>query len=139
MERATMQATQSRKASGIWRRNGQFAALRYVSRHLEIDAGHDTGDSVEWERGRRWGLLRSVGAQPYPGADSAGDAPLSGEGSDIDGLEHAYLDEGLLRQGYIARERERRAMEDSAHAAAVEPALQHETTIEEGEAGWIGC
>ncbi len=38
-----MQATQSRKASGIWCRNGQFAALRYVSRHLEIDAGDGGG------------------------------------------------------------------------------------------------
>jgi hypothetical protein len=132
-----MQATQSRKASGIWRRNGQFAALRYVSRHLEIGAGHDTGDSVEWESGSRWGLLRTIG-EPSPGADSAGDAPLNVEGGDIDGLERAYFNEGLLRQGYIARERERRAMEEGARASGAESAPQHVTAIEE-RAGWIGC
>jgi hypothetical protein len=133
-----MQATQSRKASGIWRRNGQFAALRYVSRHLEINAGHDTGDSVEWERGRRWELLRTIG-ESSPGADSAGDARLNGQGRDTDSLEQVYLAEGLLRQGYIARERERRAMEDRARAFGAESAPPCETTLEKGAAGWIGC
>ena len=134
-----MQATQSRKASGIWCRNGQFAALRYVSRHLEIDAGMEAVDSVEWERGRRWGLLREIGEQSSLGADIAGDALLKGEGRDTDGLEHAYLDEGLLRQGYIARERERRATEERARASGVQPTPQRETTLEKGAAGWIGC
>jgi hypothetical protein len=134
-----MQATQSRKASGIWCRSGQFAALRYVSRHLEIDAGHDTRDSVEWERGRRWGLLHRIGEQPSLGADTAGDMSLNGRGGDTDSLDHAYLAEGLLRQGYIARERQRRAMEDRARAAGAEQAPQRETTIEKGAEGWIGC
>jgi hypothetical protein len=134
-----MQATQSRKASGIWCRNGQFAALRYVSRHLEVDAGHDTGDSVEWERGRRWGLLRTIGAPSSRGAETAGDAPFDCQGSGTDSLEHAYLAEGLLRQGYIARERERRAMEDRARTSGAESGPQHETTVEKGAAGWIEC
>jgi len=134
-----MQATQSRKASGIWCRNGQFAALRYVSRHLEIDAGVEAVDSVEWERCRRWGLLRTIGEQPSLGAEAAGDVRINGPDWDTDSLEHAYLDEGLLRQGYIARERERRAMEDRARTSGAQTAPQPETILEKGAAGWIGC
>ena len=134
-----MQATQSRKASGIWCRDGQFAALRYVSRHLEIDAGHDTGDSVEWERGRRWGLLRTIGEQSSLGAEAAGDVRLNGQDWDTGSLDDAYLDEGLLRQGYIALDRERRAMEDRARAFGAQPAPEHETTLRRGAAEWIGC
>jgi hypothetical protein len=134
-----MQATQSRKASGIWCRNGQFAALRYVSRHLEIDAGVEAVDSVEWERCRRLGLLRTIGEQPSLGGEAAGDARLNGSDWDADRLEHAYLGEGLLRQGYIALEIERRAMEDRARASGAQTTLQRETTPGKGAAGWIGC
>ena len=60
-----MQATQSKRASGVWRRNGQFAPLRYVSRHLEIDARGDVGGPIEQECGSRLELLRA-GDEPSP-------------------------------------------------------------------------
>ncbi len=101
--------------------------------------GMEAVDSVEWERGRRWGLLRRIGEQSSLGADTAGDMSLNGQGRDTDSLEHAYLAEGLLRQGYIARERQRRAMEDRARASGAQPTPQRETALEKGAAGWIGC
>jgi hypothetical protein len=75
-----MQATQSRRASGSWRRNGKFASLRYVSRHLEIDARLIGCESVEWGRGSRWELFRAVEEpSPIKGA-KAGDAWGEGGG-----------------------------------------------------------
>lgn len=72
----SMQATQSRRASGSWRRDGKFAALRYVSRHLEIDAGLHGWDSVECGRGGRWELFRAV-EEPSPiKGDSAENASV---------------------------------------------------------------
>lgn len=75
-----MQATQSKRSSGVWRRNGQFAALRYVSRHLEIDARGDVGGPIEWECGSRLELLRAGNESSRIKGDSREDAECEGEG-----------------------------------------------------------
>ncbi len=92
-----MQATQSRRASGSWRRNGQFAALRYVSRHLEIGAGGDVGDSVGWERGSRWELLRALEDPSLIKGDAAGDVQSAGVGPALQcGAEHERAATGWI-------------------------------------------
>jgi hypothetical protein len=94
-----MQATQSRRASGSWRRNGKFAALRYVSRHLEIDGGLDGCDSVEWGRGSRWELFRAVEEPSSMKSDTAGDASCD---DDQAGAQRAPLNATTLREEGVA-------------------------------------
>jgi hypothetical protein len=133
-----MQATQSRKASGSWCRDGQFAALRYVSRHLNIAGRLDGDDFVERERGIRRGLLPGVWRLSPPGDDDAAeDTQAPGEGRvDPGDLDDPQCSGGEL--GYAAREMLRRIAERACDPGA-NRARQHAGTIEEEATGWIKC
>jgi hypothetical protein len=125
-----MQATQSRKASGSWCREGQFAALRYVSRHLDIGVGLDADDDVERERDIRRGLLLG-GRRLSPVGDDAGEdtQDLGEYRVRPDHPESSYAD-----MGYAAREMLRRVAEERACSLGATAT----STIEEGS-GWVGC
>jgi hypothetical protein len=73
-----MQATQSSTASGTWCRTEQFAALRYISRHLDAEMGASTAATgkdydfdFEIESGSRIGSDADAG---WGAARLAGDA-----------------------------------------------------------------
>jgi hypothetical protein len=126
-----MQATQSRKASGSWCREGQFAALRYVSRHLDISVGLDANDDVERERGIRRGLLLESRSLSPAGDDAAEDTQGLGE----DRVRPDHPESSYTDTGYAAREMLRRVAEESA----CDSGAKRTATIEEGLAGEIGC
>ncbi len=135
-----MQATQSRKASGSWSRDGQFAALRYVSRHLNIAGGQGGDDFVERERGIRRGLpgVRRLS----PREDDAGEDALGAredrfDANDLDDLDDPQCSGGEL--GYAAREMLRRIAEERGFDSGADRVPQHAATIEDGPAGWIEC
>src|SRR5580704_2467807 len=126
-----MQATQSRKASGSWSRDGQFAALRYVSRHLNIAGGLGGDDFVERERGIRRGLPGVQRLSPR-GEDAGEDAQRVGEdrvdSGDLDDLDDSQYSGDEL--GYAAREMLRRIAEEHGFDSGADRVPQHAATIE---------